>query len=707
MPQADASNAVRLPPIRQDLQLCEGGRSRSGAPVFVLHDPLANRFFRLDEMMVVVLADWPLGDIHTVCARATKRLGRVVNEGDIETILHFLGANQLLQESPSKQQASYPSAWQKVTSFSHKLLFMRIPLWRPQLFLDFFWPLVAPLFTRGAVIVFTAMAFCALYLAGRQWDAWLAQFRAAFSFDGALLFAAALVFVKAIHELGHAFMARRYNVEVPVIGVALIIFMPVLYTDTSAAWRLPDRRKRLMIDSAGIFAELMLAVIATVLWVFLADEVLRSVMFSVATVSWVMSLAVNLNPFMRFDGYHILADLLGLENLQGRGFAMARWRMRETLFSLGKRPPEIMEPGLRRLVIVHAWATWLYRLVLFIGIALLVYHFFIKAVGIALFVIEIVIFVAMPIVKELKEWWTMRDDIRNAGRMPVLGGTLAVLALLCVLPLSARVHVPAVVHGATELQVFPPHPGVLSAIDVREGQRVSAGDVLARIESDKLVHDLRLNTTRLELLRLRIRRQIADARDLAARNVLERERQTLLAERAGLIRQQTLLTIRAPIDAVVSDVALGLHEGRMVSHKVPLFRLRSPGENALSALADEAQTVRLSKQAEGRFIPDRPGIAPLDVRLSSISETASAALSEQSLSAQFGGRIATREEAGALVPVTSHYRLRLDPAGNEGDGAQAYGQSVRGVVVLDAERRSLAGRFFRRVAGVLVRESGF
>ena len=37
-----------------------------------------------------------------------------------------------------------------------------------------------------------------------------------------------------------------------------------------------------------------------------------------------------------------------------------------------------------RLLIAFAFATWIYRLVVFLGIALLVYHFFLKVVGIFL-----------------------------------------------------------------------------------------------------------------------------------------------------------------------------------------------------------------------------------------------------------------------------------------------------------------------------------
>ena len=55
-------------------------------------------------------------------------------------------------------------------------------------------------------------------------------------------------------------------------------------------------------------------------------------------------------------------------------------------------------------LILFAWATWIYRLVLFLGIAALVYHFFIKALGIFLFLVEIVWFIARPLWSEIGAW---------------------------------------------------------------------------------------------------------------------------------------------------------------------------------------------------------------------------------------------------------------------------------------------------------------
>ena len=77
------------------------------------------------------------------------------------------------------------------------------------------------------------------------------------------------------------------------LGVALLVMLPLLYTDVSDSWRLASRRQRLAIGIAGVATELGLAMVATLLWSFLLDGPLRSAAFLVATTTWVSTLAIH------------------------------------------------------------------------------------------------------------------------------------------------------------------------------------------------------------------------------------------------------------------------------------------------------------------------------------------------------------------------------------------------------------------------------
>ena len=123
-----------------------------------------------------------------------------------------------------------------------------------------------------------------------------------------------LILVKCLHELGHAYVAKYHGCRVSAIGIAFLVFFPFLYTDTTDAWRLRNHKDRLLINFAGILTELHLALIATFVWGVLPEGGLGAAFF-IATTSWISSIAINVSPFMRFDGYYVFSDWLK-ENLQ-------------------------------------------------------------------------------------------------------------------------------------------------------------------------------------------------------------------------------------------------------------------------------------------------------------------------------------------------------------------------------------------------------
>ena len=75
---------------------------------------------------------------------------------------------------------------------------------------------------------------------------------------------------------------------------------------------------------------------------------------------------------------------------------MARVWLRRSLLGWPEPEPEPLPPGQRRALVAFALLTWLYRLVVFVGIAVAVYLMFFKLFGIFLFAVEIVWFVLRP-----------------------------------------------------------------------------------------------------------------------------------------------------------------------------------------------------------------------------------------------------------------------------------------------------------------------
>ncbi|SEH17179.1 putative peptide zinc metalloprotease protein [Sphingopyxis sp. YR583] len=698
---------VSIPPLRQELRIEPGAPLVNGAPSWTLFDPIKHAFFQLGRIEFRIFSAWANGALDDIRDRladdgldaeeAGEAVGRVV-EFSLANNLTVLPMRDTVASFNSARNAQRKAWWKWMMD---NYLFFRLPLVRPAAFLERTLPRVAPIWSPLILWSFAILAAAGLILVSRQWDAFMASFLFFFSWQGLIAYGIGLSAVKVIHELGHAYTATRFGCRVPTMGVSFLVMMPVLYTDTTAAWRLTSRRQRLMIDCAGVAAELMVASVATMLWVMLPDGSLRSIAFITATSSWVMSLGINLNPFMRFDGYYILSDMLGVPNLQPRAFALGRWRMRELLFGLGEPVPEEMPDTLRRTLIVYAWATWLYRLVLFIGIALLVYHIFFKLLGIILFVVEMGVFVMRPVMAELKQWSERRDAIlaSRRGRIIIVG--TAILLLLTLLPLDRHVTAPAVLSPIGAAPVVAGDPARVERVLVRNGDGVKAGTVLVELSAPDLISAAAQSRVRIAQLQAQLDRGGADEKDLSDRAVIERQLATETNALRGLERRQTRLVLRAPFAGEVADLEADIHPGRWLGGAETIARIVTPDSYDVQAFIAEDDVGRVADGALARFVPNDPLMASRPAKLLERSASAVQWMDQPILASTQGGPIAVDEDPSkALKPHEALYRIRLIAA--RGAGPM---QPIAGEVRIEAEGQSLAGRFFGYIARILRSEA--
>ena len=694
-----------LPPMRQDLRILPAGRLASGAPGWVIFDPVSHRYFQIGQGMVELLGDWSVGSFDGLIERIHSRFGRLVSRDEIVALRQFLGAHELLETQDTSSLIDRQRARKKhwLYQLIHNYLFFRIPLVRPQAFLDRTRVVGEILFSKFTLGLFCLLGFVGILLAARQWDSFVATGLGLLDWEGAFILAACVPFVKTAHELGHAYMATRYHVRVPTMGIAFMVLAPFLYSDVTDAWRLSSRWQRLAIDCAGLLVELMIAAAALFLWVFLPPGALRTAVFALATTSLLLGFVLNLNPFMRFDGYHILADFLGIPNLQTRSMVIGRWVLREFLFGLGAPMPEQMSRKRFIAMALYAYAIWIYRFFLFLGIAVLVYHFAFKALGIILFLIEIIWFILMPIAQECQRWWKGRDYVARSRRATVTFSVVGLSLLAFIIPLPTSLLVPAVATARVDAPIFVRAPGKLVSLSVREGQAVKAGDELARVDAPDLNAQLRQAELQLDVKRIRLARAASNAVERGELRVLENEVSSASRRLEVLRRQQEDLILRSPHDGVIRDLNPDLQVGQWMSPKVPLFRVLNPAEIEIRGYAEEPDLRRLRTGAQGRFLPDDVTRPSVPVILTEIGATAVETLDLPILASLHEGPVQVVPERSerALKPLLSLYAVTLHP-----EGAHAPEQEVRGQVRLEGLAESMAARVVRRVFGVLIRESG-
>jgi len=698
-----------LPLLRSDIHTYRGASATDGSPTWTLYDPARNLFFSLGWMEHAMLIRWNLGTPAAVVAAVNRDTTLTISEQQVQALADFLVTKNLVLTKGAEAIGRLENQLAARNLYFagrllQKYLFYRIPLVRPDRFLSATAGWLDYVLTRSFAAILIACLLTGLFLTMRQWDSFTTTFSYLYSPTGIAWLVAALLLTKTAHELGHAWMAKRYGLRVPTMGVAFLVFWPVLYTDTTEAWRLTKRKQRLAISVAGIAAEFMIAVVALLLWNLMPDGPARSAVFIIATASWLITVLVNSNPFVRFDGYYLLADYLDIPNLQDRSFELARWKLREWLFGLGESAPGTVPVSRRKALIMFAWATWGYRLLLFSGIALFIYHVLFKLAGIVLLAAVISWFVLRPLYMEMISWKSYRQRLcwnrqTSTSLALLLGGILMLF-----IPWKSDIHAPAIARYSSYTHIYPPDHGRIVKVAVQPGEQVSTGQLLFQLDSPELTHrELQAQST-MEMLRLQLAQQATQSHMLETVRILQSELSRAMSEQSGYRELRQQLAITSPIDGVVAEITDTLTPGRWVNDALQLALIVNTTDLVTEAWLEENSINKVQAGDSARFYPDNMDILPFDVVVKSVSRAALPALESPYQASKYGGEIAVREQQdGSLVPNNALYKLHLIPIEQQ----PVTGQILLGEVRISGETQSIAQRIWQTVAAVVIRESGF
>jgi putative peptide zinc metalloprotease protein len=571
----------------------------------------------------------------------------------------------------------------------HHYLFFRLPLWRPDAFLARTVGLTDLFFTRGFLVLVVALLGLDLYLLSREWYSFTDALGRMMTPHAFLYYAVAVSFSKVVHEMAHAYAARRYGVRVPTMGVAFLVLAPFLYTDTGETWKLGDRRKQLIIASAGMGAELVLAVFSTLLWALSPEGAAKNVFFVLASTTWIVTLAINASPFMRFDGYFVFSDILDFPNLHERAGACAKWWLRTTFFGLNLPMPEQhLAPRQRAGLILFAYITWAYRFTVFIGIALLVYHMFFKLLGIFLMLLELVWFVAKPVWNEAAYLWKHRKFVRIAMRPAATVAAIAV-AFVWIVPISNQVSAPAILRAHQEYAVYAPFPAKVIAVRVAEALDIDVREKKA---------DIGIASAQAELARMP-----SNVRLQESYNVLVQQLAQATVEKQSVREELERQQLRAPLEGTVRDMASDLVPGRWVNPRQLLMRVVSDSEQLIEAYVSERQVAAVSPGQIVRFYPHRPDLPVLSGEVVSVDKSPQKELSRLLLASIYGGEVAVKQGArGSLLTQDAVFRVTVKPVG----GLHKTDSVLHGSVRIETGFRFVVENFVYRTLSVLIRESG-
>ena len=698
-----------IPYLRQDLEIFRGNSREDGSPAWLLYDAVRNKYFTVGLTAFRLIKNWRGGEDIQNFEKKINSQGIETTGDEIKSFIGFLQQNNLIIQPQGQgvpflmqQKNSLKKSW--IMNLIHSYLFFKIPLFTPDEWLGRTLNKVKFLGSKKIRNIIYILGFIGLFFVIQQFENFTKTFLYFFSLKGLMIYFITLVFVKCLHELGHAYIAKYHGCRVSAIGIAFLVFFPFLYTDTTDAWRLRNHKDRLLINFAGILTELHLALIATFVWGVLPEGGLKSAAFFIATTSWISSIAINVSPFMRFDGYYVFSDWLKAENLQPRSFALAKWKIRETLFGFNHKPPEEISPSRRWTFIIYAWSTWVYRFFLFIGIALLVYYFAFKVLGIILFAIEIYWFIMLPIIKEMKQWWMMRSEMKLNKQTFRTISILSITLMVLFLPWKSSMKIPAVYISEKYSKIYSPYPAKIKSVFITKDQEVEAGQNLIELYSPELDKEINSIRRKILLTKTKINRMSGTSGNMDEYLTYNQRLIALQSELSGLTKSREKLVIKAPNKGKVKDL-VSLSNEMWVSNLDQLLGIVHYGTGNVKAFIREEQIDRFQENTPAVFIPNDGDHKKIHLISNKLDLSSVNNLPYVALASIHSGPIAIRNF------TSGEYQYRPETAHYIADFKLVNKSSIKfelpGYVHVEGNRYSPFVRFFRNVFSVLIRESGF
>ena len=347
-------------------------------PSYVIHDPVTfeNHSFTVFEyrILTAIVSGRTLND--TFISLVERVLLRESEKEEFYCFILQLHSMNLLHLPITDAEALFERYQLKRIAKRgtpvQKVVYAKVPLVDPDKFLDRTLKYVRWAFSR------TALMLWALLMLFTVWECW-GRFGEMFGGTADLLqlsnvpvLIVALVVLKIIHEFGHAYCCKRFGGAVPEMGVVFILGAPCAYVDASASWKFPNRWYRIAVSMAGMYVESTVAALFALVWLATPAGFLHDVARNVLVLASFVTILFNINPLMRFDGYYVFADLIGIPNLWNRSGRFIKDCVKKTL--LGVKLPE---SGLARKELVaysvYGSCAVVYKFFLALGICAMVF----------------------------------------------------------------------------------------------------------------------------------------------------------------------------------------------------------------------------------------------------------------------------------------------------------------------------------------------
>lgn len=453
-----------------------------GEPWYVLADPLSGRHYRVTEGAYRFLA---LLDGQTEVNAAADRCRSLdpdisPTQDEVLQLLASLHGDGLLSgDVPADAFASFRRRRKRIVG-EHRsrllnFLFIRIPLIDPDPLLDALLPLTGWIFTRAGALIWSLLILVGLVTVAMNIGKLAAEAAALVDVGAIPLILATFIAIKVCHEFGHGIACKRLcstidtnggrsGGEVHRMGIMLLVLMPIPFVDASSAWRSASRLNRVVVGAAGMWIELGLASVASLIWVKTSEtSPVHAAAYSAMIVAGVSTLLFNLNPLLRFDGYYILSDALEIPNLSQRSREYMQYLVKRYVWGLSRAISPARSAEERRAFMMYGPLALLYRGLLYGSILLLVASR-VPLIGVLLALMALVGWGVVPLWRLLTRiaGSPELDRVRVRAALTTAGMAGIPFLLIALVPLPDRVTIEGVVVSPSRIESRAPFDGFVA-----------------------------------------------------------------------------------------------------------------------------------------------------------------------------------------------------------------------------------------------------
>ena len=643
-------------------------QSRHGKS-YLIEDEANSKFYRvgIPEYTFLSMLDGKT-TIQSAIASTSAKLGHAAfSESEAARLCKWLIDAELAEKNRHDMQQ-----WQETTErrkVSERMqwlnpIMLKIPIGNPDRFFSRLDGYLGAALNRWTLIAWLVMCMLGSLLAVISFDDLVNPPTPILDRNNWLYLGVSWILLRFIHETSHGLVCKKNGGRVREWGVLFLLMIPLPYVDVTSAWRFPDRRSRILTSAAGMMAELFLAAIACIIWFSSEDGLIRQTALNTMLAASLTTVIFNMNPLMRFDGYHILSDWLDAPNLSTHGRQYMRTKFRKLFYDL-----ESGEPAWRssqaRLIRNYAIAATVWKVMIFVSLLLAALSLF-DGIGLLIALVSAVLWVGVPAYKIIRfALLGAESEQPNRKRLALAVSGLGFLVIVggLAIPAPTVLTSPAVIQPDPVTVVRGKSAGFLREWFITPGQRVSKGDALCRLENVDLISEVKQLGAQVQASDQRLRASQATLDPATAR--IEFENLQDLQNR--FIEANELsdgLLVLAPSDGIVIASDLEARLGTYVQS----------GDEIVTVAGNNAQqAVSLVAQTDARSLEDLVG-QPAEVRvwgseLGRISGTVKkvyprvqTTLPHFSFAAPVGGDLAVQqsaEDSGDWILVKPHLQIEV------------------------------------------------